>query len=60
MKKILQGCHDKKVAIGIHIVNPSHLKVKKPIEEGYFFIAYFIDSVMLEHSIGSFWDGLLE
>jgi 2-dehydro-3-deoxyglucarate aldolase len=45
--KILKLSNKHKIKAGIHIVEPSKLELEKKIEEGYKFIAYSLDSVML-------------
>ena len=47
IKKILNLAKKYNVAVGIHIINPSITDLKLRINEGYTFIAYSIDSVML-------------
>ena len=47
IKKILNLAKKYNVAVGIHIINPSITELKLRINEGYTFIAYSIDSVML-------------
>ena len=45
--QILKLSNKYKITAGIHIVEPSKIELKKKIEEGYKFIAYSLDSVML-------------
>jgi 2-dehydro-3-deoxyglucarate aldolase len=45
--KIKKRCLARKIAIGIHIVNPTTLELESRINEGFTFIAYSVDSVML-------------
>ena len=48
---LLLSCKEKKVPAGLHVVamNPNELKTR--IDEGYQFIAYSIDSVILRSGI---------
>ena len=48
MKRIKDLCSANGVVSGLHIVNPSLKELKLRIEEGYRFIAYSIDSAMLQ------------
>lgn len=45
--QILKLSNKHKITAGIHIVEPSKKQLKEKIKEGYKFIAYSIDSVML-------------
>ena len=45
--QILKLSNKYKITAGIHIVEPSKIELEKKIEEGYKFIAYSLDSVML-------------
>ncbi len=47
IKKILKLAKKFNIAAGIHIINPSIAELKLRMNEGYTFIAYSIDSVML-------------
>ena len=47
IKSILELCNKRNVSSGIHIVQPDTNILKKRIQEGYKFIAYSIDSVLL-------------
>lgn len=44
---ILSHAKEKRIAAGIHVVNPSSSELKSRVDEGYRFLAYSIDSVML-------------
>ena len=44
---ILSHAKEKNIAAGIHVVNPSSSELKSRVNEGYRFLAYSIDSVML-------------
>ena len=44
---ILSHAKEKNIAAGIHVVNPSSSELKSRVDEGYRFLAYSIDSVML-------------
>lgn len=47
IQEIKQRCITQRIAIGIHVVNPSKAELQARIEEGFTFIAYSVDSVML-------------
>lgn len=47
ISKIKNSCNQYNVPFGIHLIEPSSLKLKKLIEEGAKFIAYSIDTVMV-------------
>ena len=47
---IKNQCFKKNINFGIHLVEPSNLKLERSIKEGCKFIAYSIDSVIL-HSV---------
>ena len=47
LAKITEAARDKGIPIGIHVVEPSREQVQFRIDEGYCFIAYSIDAVML-------------
>lgn len=47
MREIQAKAEEKQMPAGIHVVNPSQVELKKRISEGFRFIAYSIDSVML-------------
>lgn len=51
MKNILRQARAQNVPAGIHVVNPSVNEIKARIDEGYRFLAYSIDSVMLRSEI---------
>ena len=48
---ILSHAKEKHIAVGIHVVNPSLSEFKSRVDEGYQFLAYSIDSVMLRKEI---------
>ena len=50
MRMILDFAKSKNVPCGIHIVEPSETELKKRVKEGFRFIAYSMDSVMLRNS----------
>jgi 2-dehydro-3-deoxyglucarate aldolase len=47
LAEITEAARDKSIPIGIHVVEPSREQVQFRIDEGYCFIAYSIDAVML-------------
>jgi len=47
MDKIFKKTSNKAIPCGIHVVEPSHNELDKRIKQGYRFLAYSIDSVML-------------
>ena len=47
VEEIKIRCTAQRIAIGIHVVNPSAVELQARIEEGFTFIAYSVDSVML-------------
>ena len=47
VKKIINMSKSYKTAVGIHVVDPSINEVKNKVDEGYQFLAYSLDSVML-------------
>lgn len=47
IEEIKMRCIAQRIAIGIHVVNPSAVELQARIEEGFTFIAYSVDSVML-------------
>lgn len=49
-KKILKLSKKYKIPAGIHIVEPSELKVKNIIRQGYQFIACAMDTIMIQKS----------
>ena len=48
LNKILSHAKEKKIAAGIHVVSPSLTELKSRVDDGYRFLAYSIDSVMLQ------------
>ena len=50
INNILHLSKKHKIASGIHIIEPSKTQLKIRIKEGYSFIAYSLDSVMLSHT----------
>lgn len=50
MKEIIDISKSMKIPIGIHVVEPDKKELLKRINEGFKFIAYSIDSVMIRHS----------
>lgn len=49
--KILNCAKEKNIAAGIHVVEPSSCELKARIDEGYRFLAYSIDTVMLRKAV---------
>lgn len=47
IEKIKERCISQGIAIGIHVINPSTVELQTRIEEGFNFIAFSVDSVML-------------
>jgi 2-dehydro-3-deoxyglucarate aldolase len=47
IEEIKKLCLAQRIAIGIHVVNPSAVELQARIDEGFTFIAYSVDSVML-------------
>lgn len=47
MRRILDGCRDRGVPVGTHVVFPDPEEFRRRTEEGYLWIAYSIDSVFL-------------
>jgi len=47
IQKILELSKQYGIAAGIHVVQPSQAELRKRVDEGYRFLAYSIDSVML-------------
>jgi len=47
LNKILNACRSSKVAMGVHIVEPSKEELREKIRSEYHFIAYSIDAVIL-------------
>ena len=48
MQKIKTKADKAKIPCGVHIVEPDKSELKKKIADGYRFIAYSIDAVVLE------------
>ena len=51
ISKIMRICNLSKIPCGIHIIEPSQKELNLRIKQGYRFIAYSIDSVILRNSI---------
>jgi 2-dehydro-3-deoxyglucarate aldolase len=51
MDQILKSSNDANIAAGIHVVAPSISELKARIDEGYLFIPYSIDTVMLRNEV---------
>jgi len=47
LKKILNSCNSFNIPSGVHIIQPDTIELNKRIKEGYQFIAFSIDAVML-------------
>jgi len=45
--RVIKSAHKHNIALGIHVVHPNPEEVRKRIEEGYTFIAYSIDTIIL-------------
>ena len=52
MEHILKTSQDKGISAGIHAVAPSPMQLQQFVTDGYRFIAYSIDSVMLNSALG--------
>ncbi len=50
MAEILWKCNDVGIAAGVHVVQPSKVELEQRLNEGYRFLAFSIDSVMLENA----------
>jgi 2-dehydro-3-deoxyglucarate aldolase len=50
MRRIHALSHQRRVASGIHVVAPSREQLQERLAEGFRFIAYSIDAVMLDHA----------
>ena len=50
LEKISNSANSKKIPYGIHIIEPSRTQLEQRIKEGYKFLAYSMDSVMLRES----------
>lgn len=53
MESILLKSRHKKIPCGVHVVAPSSDQMKQRLSEGYRFLAYSIDAVMLNHMVKS-------
>ncbi len=49
INKIKKICSNKKVKLGIHVVKPDINELKIKINEGYYYIAYSVDTIMLDN-----------
>jgi 2-dehydro-3-deoxyglucarate aldolase len=49
MELIRGAAEEKSMPVGVHIVEPSAVQLQNRLEEGYRFLAYSIDAVMLEN-----------
>jgi 2-dehydro-3-deoxyglucarate aldolase len=47
LKKILNSCNKFNIPSGVHVIQPDTIELNKRIKEGYQFIAFSIDAVML-------------
>ncbi len=47
LKKVEQTCREKKVALGVHIIQPDYRLVLEEIAKGYCFIAFSLDILFL-------------
>jgi 2-dehydro-3-deoxyglucarate aldolase len=54
MDEILRKCNDAGITAGVHVVQPSKIELNQRLNEGYRFLAYSIDAVMLEKASGIF------
>ena len=50
LEKISDSANAKKIPFGMHIIEPSKTELEQRINQGYKFIAYLMDSVMLRES----------
>jgi 2-dehydro-3-deoxyglucarate aldolase len=50
MAEILRKCNDAGIAAGVHVVQPSKVELEQRLNEGYRFLAFSIDAVMLENA----------
>ncbi len=50
LKKVEQTCQKKKVALGIHIIQPDYKLVPQRISKGYTFLAFSLDTLFLGNS----------
>lgn len=50
MQSILSRARNSGVPVGIHVVEPSRMQLDRRVAEGYRFLAYSIDSVMLRYA----------
>ena len=51
MQEINTKTKNAKVACGVHVVEPDKLQLNKKIDEGYRFIPYSIDAVVLQEYV---------
>jgi 2-dehydro-3-deoxyglucarate aldolase len=49
MERIRLLSDKQKIPCGVHVVSPSEEELQKRIKQGYRFLAYSIDAVMLNH-----------
>jgi len=49
MELIRGVAEEKSISVGVHIIEPSKVQLQNRLEEGYRFLAYSIDAVMLEN-----------
>ena len=53
LKMIRQKCIKKKCAFGIHIINPDFSELSKKKNQGYNFLAFSMDSVLIRSSLSN-------
>ncbi len=53
MERIRTSCRDSNIPCGVHVVMPDPEELKLRISEGYLFLAYSIDSVMLRSVVSN-------
>jgi 2-dehydro-3-deoxyglucarate aldolase len=51
MERIRILCHQANISCGVHVVMPDADELKQRINEGYRFIAYSIDAVILNSAV---------
>ncbi len=50
MERIRSACHNSRIACGMHVVLPDPAQLAQRVEDGYLFLAYSIDAVLLRAS----------
>ena len=54
MEKLRTLAADKSIPAGVHVVAPSPEQLRQRLDEGYRFLAYSIDAVMLQSVVSPF------